>query len=767
MKNYGELIAKVEEIGKNLDEYKPLVDADLINIFQSCSRTLEKDIGDIVEDGRNLRVGIIGAVKAGKSSFLNAMLFNGRDVLPRAATPMTASLTRISYSKTPGAKVVFYNSDDWAGIVKASKEYEAEIKRLTEKRLREERERRKITPRGKEKVCLDINKEVNLSETEEYERAYNAGLLDVKSKNPELAGCDELVKMSHGLWTDKLLGTENMIPFGELKEYAGSSGKYTPLVKWIEIALDASSMAGLEIIDTPGLNDPIVSRANQTQKFIEKCDVVFLLSYSGQFLTAEDMALLRENLPSGGVRHVFLVGSKFDSAICDNLKKAKKLTFGEVCGYTASELQNHVLSVLKKNTGRDCKISETISKMITKEQKPYFISSILFNISRKIENGVALLPEENKVLENMKRFDGFRASDANFLRDFSNIDLIRNYALAKVREDKDKIISEKVSKCFSDNKSKFLGILENINIHARDRQLALQTEKAENLEGKLDNFKRALNLIRGEVKNCLELEAVKAQKYIIKLQMDVESLALEDKDINVEQKTERDSYKTGFFIFKKTHYKTIITYHASVNDALKNLRKFANEAKRVISQDLDKMFDIRRLKNDLKQIILSAFDTSSADFNENEIIVPVEILLEKLMIPSFPLDAEPYTEMIVSEFSSARNDGLLSLWGGFSGAGTDITGEDIERLVQVQNHVLGKMTKSICDDLSKHADEVERSLLSKAATFVDDIEGKIEDNVKQLEELLANKETNLRKFDDFINAIKKSKREIPELREQR
>jgi hypothetical protein len=762
MKNYDELIAKVKEIGQSLDKYKPLVDADVINIFQNCSRTLEKDISDIVEDGRNLRVGIIGAVKAGKSSFLNAVLFDGQDVLPKAATPMTASLTRISYSKTPVAKVVFYDRDDWDIIVRESEEYEAKIKRLTEERLREERERRENTLRGRAKEAFGVDAKRQENSREEYERAYSYALSEVKRQNQELASCDELVKMVCDLQIDELLGEERTIPFGELKEYAGSNGKYTPMVKWTEVGLDAPSMTGLEIIDTPGLNDPIVSRVGQTQRFIGKCDVVFLLSYSGQFLTDEDMVLLKKGLPSVGVRHVFLVGSKFDSVICDKLKKAKELTFGEVCGYTANELQNRALSELKKNTGQDSRISENISRMITKEQKPYFISSISFNISRKIENGCVLSPEENKVLENMKRFDGFRASDANFLRDFSNIDVIKDDALAKVRKDKDKIISERVSKYFGDSKSKFLSILENINIHARNQQLALQAEKADNLEDKLNGFKRALNLIRTEVKNCLELAAVKARKDIRKLQLDVESLALEDKDINVETRTRQDSYETGFWLWKKTHYETITTHHASVNEAIKNLSEFAIEANRVILQYLDKLFDIKSLKNELKRIILSAFDTSSTDFNENEIIVPVEILLEKLGIPSFSVDVEPYIEMIVSEFSSARSGGFLFFGNGSSGA--EVEGEDIGRLVQVQNRVLGKMTKSICGDLEKHADEVENSLLSKAAAFVDDIEGKIEGNLKRLEELLRNKEANLRKFDDFINAIKKLKREIEELR---
>ncbi len=54
---------------------------------------LEKTLKEMQDTHRNLKVGIIGRVKAGKSSLLNALIFEGVEVLPKAATPMTASLT--------------------------------------------------------------------------------------------------------------------------------------------------------------------------------------------------------------------------------------------------------------------------------------------------------------------------------------------------------------------------------------------------------------------------------------------------------------------------------------------------------------------------------------------------------------------------------------------------------------------------------------------------------------------------------------------------
>jgi len=42
------------------------------------------------DKGRLLRLAVIGQVNAGKSTFLNTILFDGQEVLPPAATPKTA-----------------------------------------------------------------------------------------------------------------------------------------------------------------------------------------------------------------------------------------------------------------------------------------------------------------------------------------------------------------------------------------------------------------------------------------------------------------------------------------------------------------------------------------------------------------------------------------------------------------------------------------------------------------------------------------------------
>lgn len=93
---------------------------------------LEKTLKGMQAENRGLKVGIIGRVKAGKSSLLNALIFEGVEVLPKAATPMTASLTVLKYAKNLSAEVEFYSPKDIAELENEHERYEREFNRIVD-----------------------------------------------------------------------------------------------------------------------------------------------------------------------------------------------------------------------------------------------------------------------------------------------------------------------------------------------------------------------------------------------------------------------------------------------------------------------------------------------------------------------------------------------------------------------------------------------------------------------------------------------------------
>lgn len=111
---------------------------------------LEKTLKEMQAEDRDLKVGIIGRVKAGKSSLLNALIFEGVEVLPKAATPMTASLTILKYANTLSAEVEFYSPKDIAELKNEHERYVREFNRIVEEEVKKQKEKQSLSNRAKE-----------------------------------------------------------------------------------------------------------------------------------------------------------------------------------------------------------------------------------------------------------------------------------------------------------------------------------------------------------------------------------------------------------------------------------------------------------------------------------------------------------------------------------------------------------------------------------------------------------------------------------------
>ncbi|GAA6992904.1 hypothetical protein HpCHC82_06960 [Helicobacter pylori] len=103
---------------------------------------LEKTIKGMQAENRGLKVGIIGRVKVGKSSLLNALIFEGKEVLPKAATPMTSSLTILKYAQNLSAEAQFYDEQDMEELKRDHERYEREFQRIVDEEVKKLEEKR-------------------------------------------------------------------------------------------------------------------------------------------------------------------------------------------------------------------------------------------------------------------------------------------------------------------------------------------------------------------------------------------------------------------------------------------------------------------------------------------------------------------------------------------------------------------------------------------------------------------------------------------------
>ncbi|GAA7367750.1 hypothetical protein BD0134_06080 [Helicobacter pylori] len=302
---------------------------------------LEKTLKEMQDTDRDLKVGIIGRVKAGKSSLLNALIFEGKEVLPKAATPMTASLTVLKYAQNLSAQVEFYSPKDILELKNEHARYEREFQRIVEEEVKKQKEKQNwknktkelgskaLSMFSKDKSDKEAPKEKILSDEENLEKAKKIAKNELEKDTSLVSSYDQYEKIKKSGLTD----TEKLDPRiqansleelnQKLLQFVGANGKFMPYTKAVEISLNNPNLKDLEIIDTPGVNDPIVSREERTKALLKDCHVVFVISPSGQFLTDSDMDLFDRVSNKEGLQEIYFVGSQADSVVCDMSVAAK------------------------------------------------------------------------------------------------------------------------------------------------------------------------------------------------------------------------------------------------------------------------------------------------------------------------------------------------------------------------------------------------------------------------------------------------------------
>ncbi|WQW07389.1 dynamin-like GTPase family protein [Helicobacter pylori] len=466
--NAQELIKKSALIEKTLQEQGLQERAKHFMSDNSVIKTeeLEKTLKEMQAKDRDLKVGIIGRVKAGKSSLLNALIFEGVEVLPKAATPMTASLTVLKYAKTLSAQVEFYSQKDIAELKNEHARYEREFQRMVGEEVKKQKQ--SLANRAKEGVkkfgkIFSINKsdkeapkERILSDEEINKRAERIAKNTLNEDTKLVSSYDQYERMKKS----GLINTEKLDPRiqanslqelnQKLLQFVGADGKYMPCTKAVQISLNNPNLKDLEVIDTPGINDPIASREERTKALLKDCDVVFIVSPSGQFLTDSDMDLFDRVSHKEGLQEIYFVASQTDSAVCSpsevqNSRHHLPTAFENAQKALSSQL-NNIMEKLIQNYPNQREIFEKAIK-----NGVILTSGVCFSMYKDFNNQASWernqkTEEYHNALRNLRDFypDAFSSDDKSkeSLLFLSNMSAIEE-RLKKAAKEKEKIMSQK------------------------------------------------------------------------------------------------------------------------------------------------------------------------------------------------------------------------------------------------------------------------------------------------------------------------------------
>lgn len=430
------------------------------NFFESINRRINDYIENIKNP--NYQIAIVGAIKAGKSTLINALI--GHELASTNVTPETATLTKFKYSEKNYLKIKFYTKNDWDKIW-----YDATEKKAT--------------------TFIEGYKQLNADEVKNL-------LLNKKDVYQEFDSIEEMKK--------------------EISRWTSSRSKEHYFVKELEIGIDDLKLpTQICLVDTPGLNDVIDYRSKITRDYISNANAV-IVCVNAKTLRNEEFLTITKVFSKARYKKdkVYILGTQIDimnsaedwqeqrALWLDILKK-------EECYGNASTAINHLLGIssfayseasrLNSIFNRETVLKLTHEKLINFDEAGKIIDLIsenkyteemLAELKKRIIN-FSQIEKVNKIIQKELLQDFNNSMITDFVEQYKilveEINNFRNNYKNILTEKKDDLerTSEELNKKVEEERRK-IEELEKIN--ASLEQKIKETTDSFNLDfGKLEN----------------------------------------------------------------------------------------------------------------------------------------------------------------------------------------------------------------------------------------------------------------------------------------
>jgi len=737
---------------RGLLPHSATLDSEQLGNLQALIDGLQGNLKSVREEGRNLRIAVVGQMKAGKSSFLNAAIFE-RDLLPKADTPMTAALTKIVYAPKARAEVVFYSADDWTDIEQRASEYPRYYAE-EERKLMEERQPQGASASPFAKMLAAPPRQPTPEEVRQrIPEAIKSSVELVEKARQQCLDVQAYFGKTHNL--EEIDGAANLAD--ALQDYVGSHGRFTAITKMSVLHVDDPRLEGLEIIDTPGFNDPVVSRGQITRSYLGQCDVIFQLSNVGQFLTSSDMSVLREQLPEAGIddKAVFLIGSQRDLALRQDrgiVATASKLTerlppeqrsgaragaMMQLLDKKLTELANQTLDLQINQPGQDEKTRRILSAV--KQTAPRFVSSWAWMVAARFDS---LSDDDRYHLDQLCTATGYPFTPDS-LRQLSNIPALRDELLAQ-RQRKQQLLAGKEQ-----------ALIAGVREGARERlqkmaeELASRSERIRNgnigeLEKTEQDMLKRMSGGKAKLEDVFDEQFVKASQQFALLKTEIRAQAQKYSKVEVLKETKSESYTVSTSSWwnpfswgdRETRYRDVVTVYASAQDAIEQVEAFAIQTTQSLQKAILDCVDLDGLRRKVGVAAMGLFDTGDAGFDAELMLAEVNKSLRRITIPDVSFGDRDYGRDIVKSFGSDR-----------------VSESQINGLKEAQRVAVAAIIADLESEVERKVKAIGDSLESTGKSFVEDMTCDIQRALSQLRADIRNKEHVIQQIADAREAV--------------
>ena len=684
----------ISKIGA-LDKYKDyLSNSSDIAEFNESLKNLKSSLDEKRQEGRIFQLGIVGQMKTGKSSFLNEYLF-GEEILPTAATPMTAALTLIKYSDENKAEIEFYNRDDWSSIEKNNKEYEKEYNKALEEAKEEAEKKGKVF--NKERFKFEDVDSILKGSHEIYKNFKENGL----DKNS--LGEIKIIKIN-----DK----KNILE--DLREYVGSKGKYTPLVKMTTLYINDERIKDYIIVDTPGTNDPIISRGQKTKEFLGKCDYIVFLSYSSQFLDNNDNAYIKEQLPSEGIRDILILASKFDNQL------SQESVFEDADGDIKVAYEEEKRKLSRKLNRWSEEFKKDKNPLDLSKSELEFQSTMLYRIYKNFDN---LSGTEKEIFDRLKDDYNNSTFTKELLKDLSGMSAVEK-KISNILLRKEEIMKNGIKDLLNGKRDSLSKILEKIRKGFEERKFELSDVGIKDVENKINNLQGKINSLSSEIKNSVRNARENFDK---KLRDEISKISNTKDRYSSLQKQSRSyteevdvekGWFTGLKFWPHTETKTVRRNETLIiiQDSIEQIISFAQDAAERIERISEKLVSKHVIKKAMRDGIIELFELE----DRPKVVSVIENYIQNISIPEVQFDVNKYRDIVLSKYGSSysqekdvnfieglHNKALLTIIEDTEKSFTDVKEKLNSVLEEIERNIVNELKEGIEENLNEFKKQLE------------------------------------------------------------
>ncbi len=497
-------IQKLEEfIMENKNELVELKWSDLINtysenlgltkillkklgedkFFENAKETLkslDKSIGNYISNAKNpsYQIAIVGAIKAGKSTLINALL--DYELASVNVTPETATLTKFIYSEKNSIKLKFYSKDEWNEIWKEAKERQAEIFLEEFKNLNAESIKEEYV--GKEEIYLEF---------------------------------ESIEKMKK-----------------EIFKWTSSQEKEHYFVKEIQIGLKELALPQqICLVDTPGLNDIIDSRSKITRDYIDIANAI-IVCVNAKTLRNEELLTISKVFSKARYKKdkIYVLGTQIDTMNSfEDWKKQRenwiKILSGKEFFESRKKAEEHLIGISSIAYSMANKIKNKVSEKQILELVSYRLITLdsVIGILKEVSEGSLDSDEVKDIKESIIKYSKIRE-----IKQIINNGLLINFNKDMVIDytGKYKLLKSEIQALKDDVYLKIKEKVEELNKSEAELKKAIE-EKKDKIK-KIEKLTSALDEKIKETKDDFNVDFSKLKQNFKKLEKDIKAIKIDD-----------------------------------------------------------------------------------------------------------------------------------------------------------------------------------------------------------------------------------------------